>query len=387
MDPLPQKADIVIIGGGVMGLSTAYNLVKRGAKDVVVIERDEFFGQESTGKCAGGIRHQFSSKVNIELSKLSIGIMEHFEEEFDQPIDLNFCGYLFVMASEELVPRFQKNVELQRSLGIETEWLTTRDILKKVPILNVEDIVAGTFYGRDGLADPSSVVQGYVKMAHRLGARLVTDTTVTGISVEKGKITAVETDKGIVETHVVVNATGAWSKEIGRLVGVDIPILPYRRQIAVTAPMDEIPQDLPMVVEYPNGLYFHRESGGLLTGMSNPNEKPDYDTTVDSDWMMSSLDALMHRLPVAEKASLRTFWAGLYEITPDAHPIMGKMPEPEGFYCVAGFSGHGFMHGPGAGVLIAEEILDGRAHTVDIDRLRYERFLKPGAMEREQNVI
>ncbi|NIA10511.1 MAG: FAD-dependent oxidoreductase [Nitrospiraceae bacterium] len=387
MDPLPQKADIVIIGGGVMGLSTAYNLVKRGAKDVVVIERDEFFGQESTGKCAGGIRHQFSSKVNIELSKLSIGIMEHFEEEFDQPIDLNFCGYLFVIASEELVPRFQKIVELQRSLGIDTEWLTTRDILKKVPILNVEDIIAGTFYGRDGLADPSSVVQGYVKMAHRLGATLVTDTTVTGIRVEKGKITAVETDKGIVETHVVVNATGAWSKEIGKMVGVDIPILPYRRQIAVTAPMEEIPKDLPMVVEYPNGLYFHRESGGLLTGMSNPDEKPDYDTTVDSDWMMSSLDALMHRLPAAEKASLRTFWAGLYEITPDAHPIMGKMPEPEGFYCVAGFSGHGFMHGPGAGVLMAEEILDGRAHTVDIDRLRYERFLRPGAMEREQNVI
>ncbi len=387
MDPLPQKADIVIIGGGVMGLSTAYHLVKKGAKNVVVIERDEFFGQESTGKCAGGIRHQFSSKVNIELSKASIKMLEHFEEEFDQPIDLRFCGYLFIITSEELVPVFRKNVELQRSLGVDTEWLTVRDILEKVPLLNVEDVLAGTFYGRDGLADPAGVVQGYVKMAHRLGATLVTDTTVTGIRVEGGRITAVETNKGTVETHIVVNASGAWSREIGKMVGVDIPVLPYRRQIAVTAPMEEVPEDLPMVVEYPNGLYFHRESGGLLTGMSNPNEKPGYDTSVDSDWMAVNLEALVHRLPIAERASLKTFWAGLYEITPDAHPIMGKMPEPEGFYCVAGFSGHGFMHGPIAGLLTAEEILEGKAHTVNIDRLRYERFLKPGAMERERNVI
>ncbi len=390
MDPLPRSADVVIIGGGIMGVSTAYNLVKRGMKNVVVIEKDEFFGEESTGKCAGGIRYQFSSKVNIELSKLSIPIFERFKEEFDQDIDLNFCGYLFILGTEEYVEDFKKRVALQRSLGVETEWLTPDDIHRKVPLLNMEGILAGTFHHKDGLADPSSVVQGYVKQAHRLGATLVTETRVTGIRVDKGKISAVETDKGVVETGIVVNATGAWSREIGKMVGVDIPVDPFRRQITVTAPLEEIPPDLPMVVEFPNGLYFHRESGGLLTGMSNPNDPPTFSTAVDPDWMLVNLEALVHRLPVAEKARIKTSWAGLYEVTPDAHPIMGKMPEPEGFYCVAGFSGHGFMHGPGAGILMAEEIIDGRAHTVNIDRLRYERFLEPGAIERmeaERGVI
>lgn len=383
---LPRTADVVIIGGGVMGTSTAYHLARKGVKNVVLIEKEPFFGTMSTGQCAGGIRHQFSSEINIRFSIESIRMLERFPEEMDQDIDLRFVGYLFLLTQEEDVAAFRKNVALQHSLGIMTQWLEPEDIARMIPQVNIEGVRAGTFYDRDGLCDPSSVVQGYVKNARRLGAKLFTQTEAIGIRTEAGRIVAVETNRGTVETPIVVNACGAWAPQIGRMVGVDIPIQPIRRQIVVTTPIPEIPPDFPFVIFFREALYFHREGEGILTGKSNPNETPGYKLNVDPEWELVHMEEAMYRMPLLEKAGLLAHWAGLYEVTPDAHPILGRVPQVEGFYVMAGFSGHGFMHGPIAGLLMAEEIADGQAHTIDIAPFRYERLLA-GDLKPEYNVV
>ncbi len=383
---LPRTADVVVIGGGVMGTSTAYHLARKGAGRVVLIEKEPFFGTMSTGQCAGGIRHQFSSEINIRFSIESIRMLERFPEEMDQEIDLRFTGYLFLLTREEDVATFRQNVALQHSLGVMTQWLEPEEIARMVPLVNLEGVLAGTFYEKDGLCDPASVVQGYVKNARRLGAQLFTDTAAIGIRLKEGRITAVETSQGVIETPVVVNACGAWAPQIGKMVGVDIPIQPIRRQIVVTTPIPEIPPDFPFVIFFHEALYFHREGEGILTGKSNPNETPGYKLQVDPEWELIHMEEAMYRLPVLEKAGLLTHWAGLYEVTPDAHPILGRIPTVEGFYVMAGFSGHGFMHGPIAGLLMAEEIVDGRAHTINIDPFRYDRFLS-GELEPEYNVV
>ena len=382
----PDTADVVVVGGGVMGASTAYHLAHKGVEKVVLLERESFFGMMSTGQCAGGIRHQFSSEINIRLSLESIRMLERFPEEMGQDIDLRFTGYLFLLTQEEDVAAFRQNVALQHSLGVMTRWLEVDEIARMVPLINLEGVLAGTFYERDGLCDPSSVVQGYVSNARRLGARLLTDTEVVGIRTVGGRVTAVETNRGVIETPVVVNACGAWAPQVGRMVGVDIPIQPIRRQIVVTTPIPEVPPDFPFVIFFREALYFHREGEGILTGKSNPNETPGYKLTVDTEWEMVHMDEAMTRMPALEKAGLLSHWAGLYEVTPDAHPILGRIPTVEGFYVMAGFSGHGFMHGPVVGLLMAEEILDGRAHTVNIDPFRYDRFLV-GELHPEYNVV
>ena len=383
---LPQSADVVIIGGGVMGTSTAYHLARRGVKNVVLVEKQPFFGVMSTGQCAGGIRHQFSSEINIRLSLESIRMMERFPEEMGQDIDLRFIGYFFLLTHQEDLVEFRKNVALQHSLGVMTEWLEPEDVASRVPLVNLEGVLAATVYERDGLVDPSSLVQGYVTNARRLGANLFADTEAVGMRAAAGRIQAVETNQGVIKTPVVVNACGAWAPRIGDMLGVDIPIQPVRRQIVVTTPTPGVSPDFPFAIFFHESLYFHPEGEGILTGKSNPNETPGYKLDVDPAWEMVHMDEAMVRLPILEKAGLLSHWAGLYEVTPDAHPILGRIPTLDGFYLMAGFSGHGLMHGPVVGSLMAEEILDGRAHTVDIDPFRYDRFLG-GELDPEYNVV
>ena len=383
---LPKTAEVVIIGGGVMGTSTAYHLALKGCKDVLLLEREEFFGMQATGKCAGGIRYQFGTEINVRLSLLSLPMLDRFEEELGQPIDLKYCGYLFLLTREEDVEAFRRNVEMQRRLGVQTQWLTPEEIAKMVPLIDLEGVIAGTFHDRDGLADPNSVVQGYVSGARRLGAKLLTGVEVTDILVEGGRVRGVVTNRGTVSTPIVVNAAGPWAGEVGKMAGVEIPIVPLRRQIVVTSPIPEIPPDFPFVIDFAQSLYFHREGQGILTGMSNPHEKVGFDQSVDPEWELVHLEAAMKRMPILQKAGLASHWAGLYEVSPDAHPILGRIPEVEGFYCIGGFSGHGFMHGPACGLLLAEEILDGKAHTLDITSLSIERFRR-GEEIREYNVV
>lgn len=370
---LPSTADVVIIGGGVMGASTAYHLAARGHKNILLLERDRFFGQGATGRCAGGVRYQFATEVNIRLSLESLPMLDRFEDEIGQAIDFQKSGYLFLLNNEADVAKFKNNVALQHRLGVMTDWLDGDEIRRRLPMMRLDDISAGAFNADDGIVDPNGVVMGYINAARRLGVTALNDVSVTGINIEGGKVIGVETSTGKVSAPVVVNCAGPWAGLIGTMAGVEIPITPIRRQMLTTTPLPEIPKDFPFVIDFAQSLYFHREGEGLLTGMSNPGEAPGLDQSVDPEWEMVNLDAAIQRMPMLERAGLVAHWAGLYEVTPDAHPIFGETPVT-GFYICSGFSGHGFMHGPVSGKLMAEFILDGGAKTVDVSMLNLGRF-------------
>lgn len=380
-----ETADVVIIGGGVMGASTAYHLALRGAKDIVLLEKGEFFGQGATGRCAGGVRHQFGTEINIRLSIESLQMLERFKEETGQDIDYRKCGYIFALTDEKDVATFKHNVELQNRLGVQTEWLEGDDVRGRLPIMNFEDALAGTFNPNDGLVDPNSVVSGYVSAAQRMGAKCFNNAEVTGIDVSSGKVTGVRTARGSIQTRSVVNAAGPWSAQIGGMAGVDLPVRPIRRQMFTTTPLAEVPRDFPFVIDFAQSLYFHREGDGLLIGMSNPAQEDAFDQNVDENFELVNLEAAITRIPLVEKAGRASHWAGLYEVTPDAHPIFGSTPV-DGFLLVTGFSGHGFMHGPISGKLMAELILDGKFSTLDVSMLDLARFEERRLIQ-EYNVV
>jgi sarcosine oxidase subunit beta len=382
---IPRTADIVIIGGGVMGASIAYHLASRGQEGVILLEKEDFFGQGATGRCAGGVRYQFATEVNIRLSIHSLPMLERFESVIGQAIDYRQCGYIFLLTRPEDVAVFRQNVALQNRLGVDTGWLTGDEVRRRLPMMKLEDVLAGTYNPRDGLVDPNSVVMGYINKAQQLGAASFTGVEVTGLQVQGGRVRGVMTAQGRISTPIVVNAAGPWAGLVGEMAGVDIPIVPIRRQMLTTTPLPEIPADFPFVIDFAQSLYFHREGAGLLTGMSNPDEQPGFDQSVDPDFELVNLERATARLPLLEKAGLLSHWAGLYEVTPDAHPILGRTPL-EGFIVCTGFSGHGFMHGPISGKLIAEVILDGHASTMDISMLDLARF-EEGRLIREYNVV
>ena len=382
---VPKTAEVVIIGGGVMGASTAYHLALSGQKNILLLEKDEFFGQEATGRCAGGVRYQFSTEVNVRLSLQSLPMLDRFKDEIGQDINFRKCGYLFVLTTPEDVKTFRHSLEMQQSLGVHTQWLTPDEIHKRLPLMRFEDALAGSFNRDDGLVDPNSVVMGYIGASQRLGVRCLNKVEVTGIKAASGKIIAVETNQGTISAPVIVDAAGPWAGVIGRMAGVTVPIEPYRRQIMTTTPIPEVPADFPFVLDFAQSLYFHREGDGILTGMSNNNEKAGFDQNVDEAFEMVNLETSIARMPCLEKVGLLSHWAGLYEVTPDAHPIYGKT-SVEGFFIVAGFSGHGFMHGPISGKLMAECILDGKFQSLDVSFLDLARFAE-GRQIREYNVV
>lgn len=382
---IQNKADVVIIGGGVMGASAAYHLAQLGVKDVVLLEKDSFFGQGATGRCAGGVRYQFSTEINIRLSLESLPMIERFKNETGQDVNYRQCGYLLVATTEKDALAFKSNLELQRRLGVQTEWLSGDEVRARLPLMHFEDALAGTFNRKDGLVDPNSVVMGYIGAAQKMGVRAFTGAEVTGIIVRNGKVEAVETGSGSVQTRTVLNAAGPWAALVGSMAGVQLPVVPIRRQMFTTTALPEIPADFPFVIDFAQSLYFHREGDGLLIGMSNPNEPPGYDQNVDEDFELTNLEAAAGRLPLVEKAGRVSHWAGLYEVTPDAHPIFGATPV-DGFFVVTGFSGHGFMHGPISGKLLAERIVHGSYQSLDVSMLDLARFAE-GRLIREYNVV
>lgn len=382
---LPNTADIVIIGGGVMGASALYHLAQRGVKNVLLLEKEEFFGTGATGRCAGGVRYQFSTEINVRLSLESLPMLERFKEEIGQDVNYRQCGYLLVATNEKDAAAFRRNVELQNRLGVGTQLLGGDEVRARLPQMKFADALAGTFHQKDGLVDPNSVVMGYISAAQRLGAKAIPQAEVTGVTVGGDKIEGVATRAGSVKTRTVVNAAGPWAGVVCEMAGVRIPIVPIRRQMFTTTPMPDIPEDFPFVIDFGQSLYFHREGDGLLIGMSNQNEQPGFDQSVDEDFELVNLEAAAARLPLLERAGRVAHWAGLYETTPDAHPIFGKTPV-DGFTVVGGFSGHGFMHGPVAGKLMAELILDGSFRTVDVSTLDLARF-EEGRLIQEYNVV
>ncbi len=382
---ISNTADIVIIGGGVMGASAAYHLAQRGVKNIVLLEKEEFFGTGATGRCAGGVRYQFSTEINVKLSLESLPMIERFKEETGQDVNYRQCGYLLVATNEKDANTFRQNVKLQNSLGVGTRLLSGDEIRERLPMMRFDDALTGTFHQKDGIVDPNSVVMGYIGAAQKMGVKAVNNAEVTGIRVGGDKVEAVETSRGVVQTRTILNAAGPWSGQVGAMAGVQIPIVPLRRQMFTTSPLKELPQDFPFVIDFAQSLYFHREGEGLLIGMSNQNEKPGFDQSVDEEFELVNLEAAIARMPLVEKASRASHWAGLYEVTPDAHPIFGKT-NVEGFLVCTGFSGHGFMHGPVSGKLMSEFILDGRFSTVDVSMLDLARF-EEGRLIKEYNVV
>ena len=370
---IPKSAVAVIVGGGVMGASIAYHLASRGQKDIILLEKEDFLGQGATGRCAGGVRYQFATDINIRLSIESLPMLERFDQEIGQAIDYRSCGYLFLLSRQEDEAVFRQNVTHQHNLGVNTEWLDGDDIRRWLPIMNLQDILCGTYNAKDGLVDPNSVVMGYIAAASKKGVKIFTGIEVTEIGVENGSVSKVVTYRGTICSPIVVNAAGPWAGKVGSMAGIAIPITPLRRQWLTTTPIPDLPLDFPFVIDFAQSLYFHREGAGLLTGMSNPNEKPGFDQSIDPAWELTHMEAAMRRMPILEYTGLASRLAGLYENTPDAHPIFGVTPV-EGFYICAGFSGHGFMHGPISGKLMAEIILDGSASTMDISMLDLARF-------------
>lgn len=386
MVKLPKTAGYVIIGGGVMGASTAYHLARAGAKNILLLEKQPFFGMGATGKCAGGIRYQFSTAINIHLSQVSLPMLARFADEIGQEIDFQECGYLFLLTREQDLSAFRRNVKLQHRMGVQTEWWPAGEVRRRLPQLQADDVLAGVIHQKDGLADPHGVVSGYIQAARRLGVTALNEVTVTGIEAASGRIRAVQTNQGDIACPVVVNAAGPWSGRVSALAGIPLPVTPLRRQMVTTTAVPGIGPDFPFVIDFAQSLYFHREGPGLLTGMSNPHETPGIDESIDPDWELVHMEAAIARLPALAHAGRVSGWAGLYENTPDAHPIFGGVPQLEGYYLVTGFSGHGFMHGPVAGLLTAEIILQGQAKTVDVSALDIGRFAE-GRLIQEYNVI
>jgi glycine/D-amino acid oxidase-like deaminating enzyme len=381
----PTTADIVIIGGGVMGASAAYHLAKRGMKNIVLLEKEEFFGTGATGRCAGGVRYQFSTEINVKLSIESLPMIERFKDEIGQDVNYRKCGYLLIATDEKDATTFKHNVELQNHLGVQTQLLKGDEVRARLPLMKFEDAIAGTFNQKDGIVDPNSVVAGYVSAAQKMGVKAINRAEAIGICVSKNEIEAVETTQGVIQTRMILNTAGPWAGQIGKMAGVQIPIVPIRRQMFTTDPLKEIPEDFPFVIDFAQSLYFHRESEGLLIGMSNQAEKPGFDQNIDEEFEFVNLEAAIARMPLLERASRASHWAGLYEVTPDAHPIFGGS-NLKGFTICAGFSGHGFMHGPVAGKLMSEYILDGKFSTLDVSMLDLARF-EEGRLIKEYNVV
>ncbi|MBI5353803.1 MAG: FAD-binding oxidoreductase [Chloroflexi bacterium] len=382
---LPNTADIVIIGGGVMGASAAYHLAQRGLKNIVLLEKESFFGQGATGRCAGGVRYQFSTEINVKLSIESLPMLERFKEEIGQDISYKQCGYLLVAINEKDAKVFKHNVELQNKLGVPTQLLTGDEVCKRLPLMKFDDALAGTFNPKDGIVDPNSVVMGYVSAAQKMGVKAFTGAEVIGVTVSGNQVEEVQTTLGGIKTRMILNAAGPWSSQIGKMAGVNLPVLPLRRQMFTTSPLKELPADFPFVIDFAKSLYFHREGEGLLIGMSNQDEQPGIDQNVDEDFELVNLEAAIERMPLVEKAQRASHWAGLYEVTPDAHPIFGNT-NVNGFTVCTGFSGHGFMHGPISGKLMSEFILDGKYSSLDVSMLDLKRF-EEGRLIQEYNVV
>lgn len=367
-------------------MSVAYHLARQGVRDVLVVERLESLGLGSTSKATGGFRHQFSTEINIRLSLESLARIEHLTEETGHPVQFLQHGYLLVASSADQMEALRRNLALQQRLGVPAYEVSTAEIAARLPSLNVSDVVGGTFCPRDGYGDPYEVLQAIARGARDRGVRFWLETEVTGIETAGGRVRAVQTSRGRVETPVVVCAAGAWSARVGQMVGIDLPIRPYRRTLWATGPFPQIGHPTPLVIDVANGFHFRSGGQSVIFTMADPDDPPGYNDTPHEAWLPQVLAAAVHRVPVFAEAEVARSWAGLYEVTPDAHPIIGPVPGVEGFIVAAGFSGHGVMHSPATGRIVAELITTGRVSEPDISPLSLERFAG-GATFGEKMVI
>ena len=413
-----ETADVVIIGSGIVGSSVAYHLAAQGCTNVLVLEREAHQGKGSTGKSMGGVRAQFSTPVNIQMSKYSIDFFSKFDEAVGHPADYRAHGYLFCATNENHLAYLKANRERQNALGVtNVEWVSPEDILKMVPQLRVDDVLGGTFCPTDGFVDPHSVMMGFMLNAREKGVRLWLATTVTGIETEAGspgaspaiarrslakndndsagkawpfrtaprqsRIAGVQTSRGFISTRTVINAAGAWAAQVAEMAGAELPVEPLRRQLVPTEPFDRLPQRFPMVIDMSTGFHFRREGKGILLAWNDPEETPGFKTEFDESFIEKILTHAASRVPVLAEAGVnpRRAWAGLYEMTPDHHAIIGPSPSVEGLYFVNGFSGHGVMHSPASGKVAADLVIEGRSDLIDANQLSVTRFAEGKTLE------
>jgi len=379
-----ETADVVIIGSGIVGSSVAYHLAQQGCTNVLVLEREAHQGKGSTGKSMGGVRAQFATPVNIQMSKYSIDFFAKFDEVVGHPADYRAHGYLFCATNDKHLAYLKGNMERQQTFGVtNVEWISPDDIVKIVPQLRVDDILGGTFCPTDGFVDPHSVMMGFMLNAREQGVRLWLDTEVTGIEVENDRIKTVNTSRGPVSTKTVVNAAGAWAAQIAGMAGAELPVEPLRRQLVPTEPFDQLPQRFPMVIDMSTGFHFRREGKGILLAWNDPKETPGFKTEFDTSFIEKILTHAASRVPVLAEAGVnpRRAWAGLYEMTPDHHAIFGPAPNVAGLYFVNGFSGHGVMHSPASGRVTADLVLKGKSELIDAHQLSVTRFAEGRSLE------
>lgn len=376
--------DVVIIGGGIVGSSIAYHLTEQGGTRVLVLERESSQGKGSTGKSMGGVRAQFSIPINIQMSLYSIPFYASFEERLGHPCGYRPQGYLFLANSEKHMAYLRANYERQVALGLKAVRLVSKDEVAGIyPQLRSDDIVGGSFCSTDGFVDPYSAMMGFMACAADRGAQLWRNAEVTGIALDARGVCAVDTSRGQVATRTVVNAAGAWAAQIGKMAGIDLPVEPLRRMLVPTEPFDQFPHTAPMIIDMSTGFHFRPEGRGFLLAWNDPAETPGFNTNFDDGFIEKILVHAADRVPIFETLAVnpKRAWAGLYEMTPDHHPILGPAPGVPGFFLANGFSGHGVMHAPATGKILSDLILQGRTDLVDANLLNLQRYAEGRAIE------
>lgn len=381
------SADVLIIGAGVVGLSIAYHLKKNGfGGEVAVLEREEAVAQGSTSKAVGGVRMQFSSEVNVRLSQLSIPAFERFNEEVSGHAEFRQRGYLFVTSDADTWGHLQGLAERQRAWGVTVESWPPERIREFLPDLRASDLLGGNFCPLEGFADPSGVAAGYARAAERLGALVLRRTEAKGIVTKGGEVAGVEVESAreedpgrhLIRTRVLVNAAGPHAREVALWVGLDLPALPFRRQVFVSNEVSlDYPERFPMVIELPAGIYLCSGGTRMLFGKSKRDEPSGFNPRkygLFDPFSLEALSEVSRRFPLITSFDEGLSWCGHYCETPDRHPIVGPVPRPRGFINAVGFSGHGFMHSPAIGQLLSELIIEGKTSSLDLSPLSLERF-------------
>jgi sarcosine oxidase subunit beta len=372
MKEIESKADVVIIGGGVNGCSLAYQLAKRG-KSVILCERS-YLCSGATGRCGAGIRQQWSTKENTELSIKSIKIFEKLEKELGQEIGLRQGGYLIIVHDKKEMMQAEKNVEMEKKLGLDVSILAPDEITNVVPILDVKGMnaIGATFCPTDGHVDPFKTTHAYAKAAEKYEAKLYKFTNVEEIKIKNKRIDSVITNRGKIKTNIVVNAAGAWSKQIAEKLNIKLPNRPFRKEILVTERVKPVFEA--MVISFKDGIYFsQQDEGQILGGIPIPNEKPGYLTVPTFDFLNHMSKTLTRYAPTLKYINVIRQWTGYYDVTPDARPILGEVEQLKGFIQCNGFSGHGFMLSPMVTKILTDYIADEKSSDI-LEHLNLKRF-------------
>jgi sarcosine oxidase, subunit beta len=378
---MADHADVAIIGAGVIGCSVAFHLARLGQPGVFLIEKEPLPGSGSTSKANGGIRSQFTTEINVAMSLASMAILDALAGEIGEPPLYQKAGYLFLTGDPARLSAMTAAAAFQRARGVSVEVLDAAGVHAKAPYA-AGPIVGGTFGPRDGFIDPGGLTNFFLREATRAGAKTRYGAEVTAVERDSSGEFSIRTAAGEIRASAVVDAAGPFSGRVAALVGVDLPVVPVRRHILISGPCTSLPQMIPMTIDADTGVLIRREGNRILIAYSNPDEPPGFNTAFDPDFPLRIAEALDARFPAVGEAGLdiKRSWAGLYEVTPDHHAVIGPVPGVPGFFVVAGFSGHGIMHAPAAGRAVAEMIVRGRSESVDVGALSLERFARGEAI-------